>query len=1382
MNYSAPPHPYSLAGRPPLPIPARVRWQPLRLGLVDLFHYDSEEFWFRDGHLLLRGDNGTGKSKVLSLTLPFLFDAQLKPSRVEPDGDPTKKMSWNLLLGRHERRIGYAWIEFGRLGEDGEPQYLTLGSGLLALAARPQVDAWFFILERQRIGCDLWLTNPQRVMLTKERLREALGDHGQVFETALAYRRAVDERLFQLGTARYSALIDTLIQLRQPQLSKKPDEASLSNALTEALPPLSTDLLGDVAEALNQLEEDRRQLDDYEALLRAVGAFNDRYCSYAMTQTRRQARALRSAQTGFDNASRALNVAKAELEKAREGQGRADADLQKAKNEVATSRTRLDALRSDPLNREASRLEATANEASDRERDAADAQRAAEAATTKLERETHAASERCRHRAQTESALSEIRSAARETVQASGLVDAWSTNLLGAAATADLAKLGVKDLDAAAVALRDALERRRRQAAQLRRRRNALDRAEEEHSAKIQIREERAEEAQTAAKRRAAADNMVEQQGHALVEAWQRHFANLQQLTVFDTQAQLQGLASWVVTIAGENPARLALQGALQHASERLAERHAQLAAERQALEAEKAELEEERDRLQAGEEGSPAVSPFRAEGTRIGRPGAPFWQVIDFRDEVGRDSRAGLEAALEASGLLDAWVTPDGRLYAADDIRLILDTQLAPRPHRAATLADWLQPSGTKVEADTICGLLGGIACTTADDGADETWVSPDGRYRIGALAGAWTKPEALYIGYAARAAAAERRLKAIAMQLHDVASALAKLELRLAEHAQQQDRAGVEWREAPLDDVLRGAHAEASACSREFQAASLRLEEAERLLNEASRSRETARRLLMQDAYDVHLPDTHDGLDRVETALTSLSETGLRLAHAALTLRQAEVEYQLQRKREQDAQQDAQQTATRSTDRRARAEEARTRLETLRESVGDKINEFQQRLQKAVAAVADGQALLDGRDAAIRTAIAATAAAEQSVAGAWAMLEERAAAREQTIARLKGFAATDLLSVALPDVQPPDQRLPWTIDPALNLARRAEQALSQVPDDDETWKKIQSQLSQDYTVLSTALTALSHQAQMEQTADFGLVVSIIYQNRPERPDRLKATLEAETAQRRELLTAREREILENHLQAEIAAAVQRLLQDTDRQVDVINRELHRRPTSTGVRFRLQWQPLAEGADGAPVGLEEARKRLLNTNADLWSPEDRRVVGAMLQQRILSERANADAASGGSLLDQLARALDYRRWHRFTVQRWQDGQWRKLSGPASSGERALGLTVPLFAAVAGFYSQSGYPHSPRLVLLDEVFAGIDDGARAHCMGLIREFDLDFMVTSEREWGCYAELPGVSICHLQRHEGIDAVHVSRWTWDGRAKRREDDPNRRFADA
>ncbi|OWK21026.1 hypothetical protein AJ88_22175 [Mesorhizobium amorphae CCBAU 01583] len=195
-------------------------------------------------------------------------------------------MAWNLLMNSYDRRIGYAWIEFGRIAEDGTPRFLSLGAGLSATVARPQVDSWFFLLEdadnAPRINQDLWLTSAQRVVLTKERLRDALDGRGQVFDTAASYRRAVDERLFHLGAKRYDALMDTLIQLRQPQLSRKPDETALSNALTEALPPLAPELLGDVAEALGQLEEDRRQLDEYQALAKAVGRFEERYRVYAV--------------------------------------------------------------------------------------------------------------------------------------------------------------------------------------------------------------------------------------------------------------------------------------------------------------------------------------------------------------------------------------------------------------------------------------------------------------------------------------------------------------------------------------------------------------------------------------------------------------------------------------------------------------------------------------------------------------------------------------------------------------------------------------------------------------------------------------------------------------------------------------------------------------------------------------------------------------------------------------------------------------------------------------------------------------------------------------------------------------------------------------------
>ena len=65
-----------------------------------------------------------------------------------------------------------------------------------------------------------------------------------------------------------------------------------------------------------------------------------------------------------------------------------------------------------------------------------------------------------------------------------------------------------------------------------------------------------------------------------------------------------------------------------------------------------------------------------RAAGVRDGRAGAPLWKVTDFVPGLSDDEHAGLEAALEAAGILDAWVTPEGNLVDGD---VIVVSGLAP-------------------------------------------------------------------------------------------------------------------------------------------------------------------------------------------------------------------------------------------------------------------------------------------------------------------------------------------------------------------------------------------------------------------------------------------------------------------------------------------------------------------------------------------------------------------------------------------------------------------------------------------------------------------------------------------------------------------------------
>ncbi|EQD30584.1 hypothetical protein B2A_14076, partial [mine drainage metagenome] len=141
-------------------------------------------------------------------------------------------------------------------------------------------------------------------------------------------------------------------------------------------------------------------------------------------------------------------------------------------------------------------------------------------------------------------------------------------------------------------------------------------------------------------------------------------------------------------------------------------QRDRELALELQEIEAEQSELRRGAQRL-------PPPPQWR-KATREDRSGLPLWRTCDFRPDVPADLRAGLEAALDASGLLDAWVLPDGTLIdpATEDAFLVSGSNSAPLPLER-TLARWLAPAVDAQQAaatgvapaliERILGAIGG-------------------------------------------------------------------------------------------------------------------------------------------------------------------------------------------------------------------------------------------------------------------------------------------------------------------------------------------------------------------------------------------------------------------------------------------------------------------------------------------------------------------------------------------------------------------------------------------------------------------------------------------------------------------------------------------------
>ena len=69
------------------------RWQASKIGLINFWYYDEQEFPFVKGRMLLRGSNGSGKSVTMQSVVPLLLDGNMSPERLDPFGSRDRKMS-----------------------------------------------------------------------------------------------------------------------------------------------------------------------------------------------------------------------------------------------------------------------------------------------------------------------------------------------------------------------------------------------------------------------------------------------------------------------------------------------------------------------------------------------------------------------------------------------------------------------------------------------------------------------------------------------------------------------------------------------------------------------------------------------------------------------------------------------------------------------------------------------------------------------------------------------------------------------------------------------------------------------------------------------------------------------------------------------------------------------------------------------------------------------------------------------------------------------------------------------------------------------------------------------------------------------------------------
>ncbi|MDQ1427943.1 MAG: hypothetical protein QOK39_1419 [Acidimicrobiaceae bacterium] len=1321
----------------PRPLPGRMR--PLRAGIRNIWEYDNQEFWFAEGRLILRGQNTAGKSKALELLLPFVLDGDIRSERLDPFGSQAKTMYWNLIdFADRPSAIGYCWLEFGQIDAEGAERFTTCIVGLRASrSAGRRVDTWFAVTPA-RVGSDLDLA-PGDVPLTAERLRAALDERGVVSTSARDHRAAIDHALFGLGPDRYDALIHLLLQLRRPKLSEKLDMSSLGRHLSDALPPLERHRMESLASAFARLDDDTAEIERLEASAAQLHSFLTHYRSHAQIQTRLRADTVRSANTRFDKVT--------ETER-----------RQRAEHHDATTRLAAIELRRQELARAIERLTgqlggldlSKVHALKEVGKRAADAEAHAMALLNRAAEDRQRASEA---RASEMAARAEADEGEQRRVeQAAAALQAAQVALVEAEHRMHADQLRT-DPNRAARALAGVADRRHQLLQAVR----AASKTAEVARGRIR----RCEEAHRRAESTLVDAEERENAGRAALDRAATAMAESVECWAGDWQVALpEGHADAAV--------EMVLRGARPGAGPLLAEARSQLADQRVALGSlrersarRRDEADDERRRVAAETEDAPPPRPGRPASRPPGFQ--PLWACVDFDPALDDAARAALEAALEASGVLDALVSPTGQVLDSET----LDTWITVSPGLAdegefepvATPAGWggLVPvASAAVEEAAVTRALATLALGGVS-------VTLDGRWSNGSLRGRWSKPAAEYVGAGTRATARARRIVALTAEIDALdhrLSELAARETALAGELRRLDEAEAAW---PSSDGLRDAGRDLDAAVKatgearsDMARSSEHLDRARSDGQSAIDALATAETVARCDAAG--LDDAFDAVSRYRSALGALAADAGHALTTAAAARSAAA-------RADDDEARASVSEAQATDASARATIARGEADELQRTSGadaDEVLARHRELSASLDAAATEQKQLGHDRDTARDRLA-------SAAALLATTEEerglREAERSDALSALARLAATELASLAVGPVDP-DRDL-TQVTAGLAFARAAHDRLRDVSVDQAAQDSVSNLF---HNGMSTLRSQLGTDFDPYLDTSDGLEVCFATLNgAPVGATELSTALDDQIRRRRQTLTAEERELIERHLLTEVGTHLGERVHAAWALKNRMNEQLSAHPTRGGVTLRLSW----EVDPAAGTGAEEA-VRLLRQDVRVLHQPERAALAAFLAERV---RAAREDSEGADVVERLAGALDYRRWHRFSIHRRSHGQDERLTartqGFGSGGEQAKLAHLPLFAATAAYYA-SARPDAPHLLMLDEAFAGIDDSQRGDCMGMLVSLDLDMVLTNYAEWGCYPEVPAVAIYHLERTPGRHGVTALRFVWDGHA-RREDDP-------
>ena len=1377
------------------------RWKMNRIGFVNFWLYDEEDFEFVDGKLLLRGQNASGKSITTQSFIPFVLDGDRTPSRLDPFGSSDRRMEY-YFLGEDgkEESTGYLFLEFKK-EESGE--YRTIGIGQRAKRGKA-MDFWgFVILDGRRIGHDLWLykeTGSTRIPYDKRELKAALGEENYFTDSQSEYKKHVNQYIFGFRKEeQYEQFIKLLVKVRAPKLSKEFKPTKVYEILNDSLQTLTDEDLRAMVDAMEKMDEIQESLEALNRAFADVKIIRTEYTRYNQYMLAKKAQAYTEKRLEVEAEQRLLEQQEERISNTREEQKAKGQRLKDLEEKEKLARAEQNSLMDMELEDTDRKLELARSEKEEARRNQQRWEEKIQECKEKIREEDRKLQEIKDNLETRQQELEEKKQELEEVQQVLEWENHKKAVLLLETQEYDQADEITKSID-------------------------LLKRQVEECQKAILEYEELSRKYDEASVR---------------LEALEKERKKLEQEKEAAGEKVLSSIDSWVQEVfeKAENaqqwkPGREVLLEVEEKAREYQAAGDAGAIQElfrkdyenqRQALTDEKnnrihkkrimsQELDDgqkELVQLQNQEELEPErkerVTASRATLEKVGIQAVPFYKAVEFSPELDEAASARLEAQLESAGILDALVV------AAEDLAYVrkkcpefLDTILdvpdfGNSGFSGLTVSDELnekqkestarilsniyeweisEAEGIKGSGMEPCEVSGTGIRVPETEGTEKgmpdqrhswkVYLGKDGWFRHGILLGKAQKDSAEFVGILARKKRKEqkiqelkKRIQEITEEIHEADQAISIIETRV-EKLQQ------EYESLPGFAGINEALDQEKQCLLMLQMLLEELKKQEKLEQKLAGEKNQKYQIVLKKCKLFPYGRTKEAYDEVRDAIGEYKSLWQEIRQILVQIssersKRIMVEDKISQYEETMdmafVDQRNYSTKVKECDiqirkfedylNRPEIVEKANRLKELRREL-NQISEESNSLSRDLAVLADR---LDK------------------------MLEDEPKQKEKLQQQIQ-------VETYLRKYFEEELGLKLVIDrEGRTLPECAKMAVGMLRDTDKN-REPADMLRSLYLAYQRHNGSLTNYGtNLEdcfEDAD-GTEVGISALRKRQRVvstwngkkvylEEFYGILKAAIDETELLIQTKDRELFEDILSQTISQQLTDRIAESRKWVLDMSQLMKDMDTSMGLSFSLDWKP-RKAQNDMELDTADLEQILLRDRA-LLTMEDIEKVAAHFRSKIRMEKQKLEESGGViNYMDLVRDALDYRRWFEFHMYfRRGEEQKKPLTNAAfnrfSGGEKAMAMYVPLFASVNAQYKKAKNGDHPRMIALDEAFAGVDDKNISSMFELVHKLDFDYIMNSQALWGCFSTVKGLRIAELLRPQNSQIVSVIRYRWNG----------------